>query len=86
MEAGAGGLSGTEARRLAAGAVQPQSTTNIPTAGETHHPRRLTLLCVWPSVCMLWPMRDAMTIDNGPCATGNARNVRSIANKIKKNS
>lgn len=86
MEAGAGGVSGAVVRRVFTGAVQPQSTTNIPTAGETHHPRRLTLLCVWPSVCMLWPMRDAMTIDNGPCATGNARNVRYVANRGKKNS
>ncbi len=86
MAVGAGGLSGTEARRVFTGAVQPQSTTNIPMAGKTHHPCWLTLLCVWPSVCILWPMRDAMTIDNGPCATGNARNVRYAIDRIKRNS
>ena len=86
MEAGAGGLSDAAVRRVFTGAVQPQSTTNIPRAGKTHHPHRLTLLCVWPLVCMLWPRRDAMTIDNGLCTTGNARNVRYVANRGKKNS
>jgi len=86
MAVGAGGLSGAAARRVVAGAMHPQSATTIPTAGETHrHPRRLTLLCVWPSVCMLWPRRDAMTNDNGPSATDNARNVRYVIDRIKRN-
>lgn len=56
-----GALGGTATRRVVFDPVHPQSPNAITSVVTSTCLHRLTLVCIWPAVCMHWPRHDAMT-------------------------